>query len=246
MKNSTQKLEKIQKILANRGIGSRRQIEQMIEEGKIKVNGRLATLGDRAAITDTFHVNNRIVKLMADEEDPIRVIMYHKPEGEICTRQDPEGRPTIFQQLPKLHRGRWVSIGRLDVSTTGLILLTNSGELANTLMHPKSEIEREYAVRVYGEVDPEVLKRLKQGVALEDGLSQFEEIVFAGGTGKNQWYHVTLRRGKNREVRRLWESQGLTVSRLTRVRFGSLKLSRHLKPGRWEEVPVELVESWIA
>ncbi|PIQ43848.1 MAG: 23S rRNA pseudouridylate synthase B [Gammaproteobacteria bacterium CG11_big_fil_rev_8_21_14_0_20_46_22] len=241
MKKPLQKPEKIQKILASRGIGSRRQIEQMIIDGKIRVNGKAATLGDRASSCDRFEVNGQLVKLDADEA-PAQLIMYHKPAGEICTRSDPQGRPTVFHALPKLHRGRWINVGRLDLNTSGLLLFTDSGELANQLMHPGANIEREYAVRVFGEVDDACLSRLLKGVELEDGLAKFERVSLAGGKGKNQWFNVVLTRGKNREVRRLWESQGLTVSRLIRIRFGSLHLPRGLKPGRWQSVSLDLLD----
>ncbi len=171
------------------------------------------------------------------------MLAYHKPVGEVCTRSDPEGRPTVFNNIPRLKQGRWLSVGRLDINTSGLLLLTNDGDLANRLMHPSSEIEREYAVRVLGKVDREMVDRLKAGVQLEDGMAAFDDIIDAGGEGANHWYHVVLREGRNREVRRLWESQGLAVSRLTRIRYGNIMLSRRIKKGKWQELSLAEVNS---
>ncbi len=228
--------ERIQKILATMGMGSRRQLEAMIEEGRIRINGEVAKLGDRAEYSDRIHVDGRVVKLHYRPKEKHRVLAYNKPEGEICSRSDPEGRPTIFDNLPKLRSGRWVAVGRLDINTSGLILLTTDGELANKLMHPSSEIEREYAVRIMGEVDKSVLKLLRKGVELEDGPAKFNEVRDAGGQGFNHWYHVTLSEGRKREVRRLWESQGFTVSRLIRLRYGEIKLDRSVRTGTWSEL----------
>jgi len=229
--------ERLQKVLATAGFGSRREIERWIAAGRISVNGVIAELGVKVDEGDKIRLDGRQIKLKAERNrPPRRVIIYHKPAGELTTRSDPEGRATIFQNLPKLSGGRWINIGRLDINTTGLILLTNDGELAHRLMHPSSEIEREYAVRVLGEVTPEMLKRLTQGVELEDGKAHFDQIREAGGEGANRWYHVTLREGRNREVRRLWESQGLQVSRLSRVRFGPIELPRRLQRGEWRDL----------
>lgn len=234
--------EKIQKVLANAGVGSRRQVETWIKEGRISVNGRVATIGDRMTYRDVVKVDGREVKLMKSKNQKTRVLLYHKPEGEMCTRSDPEGRPTIFDSLPIIRNSRWICVGRLDFNTSGLLLITNDGELANNLMHPSSEIEREYAVRIRGDVTPEHISKLKRGIKLEDGHAQFEQVVDAGGTGANHWYHVTVKEGRNRLVRRLWEALDLTVSRLIRIRFGNVYLPAGLKRGHH----VELTEEEVA
>lgn len=228
--------EKIQKILANAGIGSRRQIETWIEEGRITVNGRKATIGDRMTYHDQICVDGREVKLLKSKNQKSRVLIYHKPEGEMCTRHDPEGRPTIFERLPLIRNSRWICVGRLDFNTSGLLLITNDGELANHLMHPRSQIEREYAVRVRGEVTGETLVKLEKGIKLEDGPAHFDKITDAGGSGSNHWFHVVVKEGRNRLVRRLWEALGFTVSRLIRIRFGPVYLPSGLKRGRHIEL----------
>lgn len=228
--------EKIQKMLANAGVGSRRQIESWIEEGRITVNGRLATIGDRMTYRDKVCVDGREIKLAKSQHQQTRVLIYHKPEGEMCTRHDPEGRPTIFESLPIIRNSRWICVGRLDFNTSGLLLITNNGSLANDLMHPSSEIEREYAVRVRGEVDSATLNKLARGVELEDGMARFEQIVDAGGHGANHWYHVIVKEGRNRLVRRLWEAVDLSVSRLIRIRYGSVYLPSGLRRGRHAEL----------
>lgn len=225
--------EKLQKVLARAGLGSRRQMETWIDEGRVKVNGRLASLGDRVEVDDKLVVDGKPLKLSAEVS---RVIIYNKPEGQICTRDDPEGRDTVFAHLPALESGRWISIGRLDINTTGLLLFTNDGELANKLMHPSTRIERVYAVRVLGEVDGEMLGKLEKGILLEDGMARFESIVDAGGRGANHWYHVSIREGRNREVRRLWEAVGLKVSRLKRIRFGPVSIPSRTRLGEWTEL----------
>lgn len=227
--------EKLQKVLANGGLGSRREIEEWIKQGRVFVNGKCAQLGDRVTGKERITVDNVPVTITVQKQ-ACRVIIYHKPEGEVCTRHDPEGRKTVFQRLPPLKGERWVMVGRLDVNTTGLLIFTNQGELANKLMHPRAQIEREYAVRVQGEVSPEQLKQLQTGVVLEDGKARFKRVVYSGGEGSNQWYHVVLCEGRNREVRRLWESQGVRVSRLIRIRFGNLSLPRYLRRGQWKEL----------
>lgn len=228
--------EKIQKILANAGVGSRRQVEAWIQEGRITVNGRKATIGDRMTYHDEVCVDGREIKLVKSKNQASRVLLYHKPEGEMCTRSDPEGRPTIFESLPLIRNSRWICVGRLDFNTSGLLLITNDGELANKLMHPSSEIEREYAVRIRGEVNAETLERLEKGVKLDDGMARFNKIVEAGGTGSNHWYHVTVKEGRNRLVRRLWEALGFTVSRLIRIRFGPVYLPSGLRRGKHIEL----------
>lgn len=225
--------EKLQKVLARAGIGSRRQMERWIEQGRVTVDGRRATLGDRVEPDQVVRVDGRVVALTAALDALRRVLMYHKPEGELCTRSDPDGRPTVFAGLPNVRHGRWVAVGRLDLNTSGLLLLTTDGELANRLMHPRHALEREYAVRVLGAVGPQELARLRSGVTLDDGPARFETLVDAGGSGANHWYHVTLREGRYREVRRIWEAVGVRVSRLIRVRYGPVQLPRDLRPGRW-------------
>ena len=237
--------EKIQKVLANAGLASRRQIENWLREGRISVNGQIAKLGDRITSDDKVRVDGREVKLIKSTSQKTRVLLYHKPEGEICTRSDPEGRPTIFDHLPLLRNGRWISVGRLDFNTSGVLLLTNDGELAHRLMHPSKEIEREYAVRIKGQVYPAMLQTLKKGVLIDGEPAHFEQIVDAGGEGTNHWYHVLVKQGRNRIVRKLWESQDVNVSRLIRIRFGSITLPRYLRRGKWMELEKETVESLL-
>lgn len=230
--------EKLQKVLARAGIGSRREMERWIEQGRVKVNDQVAPLGERVSEKDTIKVDNKIVNQKSTQVQQ-RVIVYHKPIGEVCTRDDPEGRKTIFSNLPKLRDGRWISVGRLDLNTSGLLLLTTDGELANKLMHPSSEIEREYAVRVLGEVTPEITKQLITNVPLEDGDAHFSEVKATGGEGANHWYNVILKEGRNREVRRLWEYFGFAVSRLMRVRYGDITLERSVRPAKSEDLTEE-------
>lgn len=228
--------ERIQKLLARAGYGSRREIERWITAGEIKVNGNLATTGQPINAQDTVILRGKTLNLEARLKATPKVLAYHKKAGEICTMNDPEGRPTVFDSLPKVQQGRWVMIGRLDINTDGLLLFTTDGELASRLMHPSREIEREYATRVLGEVDGDMLKRLQKGVELDDGPAKFIRVKDAGGEGANHWYHVVLAEGRNREVRRLWESQGVKVSRLIRVRYGNIHLPRYLRAGHSSEL----------
>ena len=228
--------ERIQKVLARGGIASRREIERWIDEGRVKVNGAVVTQGVRLKIGDYLQVNDRVVHWEKFAEQATRVLLYHKAIGEVVTRQDPEGRPVIFKNLPPLETARWIAVGRLDINTSGLLLVTNNGELANRLMHPSTEVEREYAVRILGNVSDPTLEKLKTGVALEDGIAKFDEIHFAGGEGANKWYNVIVSEGRNRLVRRLWESQTLTVSRLIRVRYGPIVLPEGLRTSRFYEL----------
>lgn len=228
--------ERIQKVLAHAGLASRREIEAWIKNGEVVINNRVAQLGDRWKSGDRLIVRGRVVNMEQRTRQETRVLLYHKPVGEMVTRRDPEGRPTIFSQLPKLDVGRWINVGRLDINTQGLLLVTNNGELANKLMHPAQEIEREYAVRVLGEVNDALIQRLKVGVELEDGKAHFNSIADAGGEGANHWYHVTLTEGRNRIVRRLWESQNIVVSRLIRIRFGAVVLPPHMQARSYTEL----------
>lgn len=228
--------ERIQKVLARGGIGSRREIERWINEGRLKINGTPVGLGDRLKVGDQLQVNDRVVHWEKFAEQPTRVLLYHKPVGEVVTRNDPEGRPLVFTQLPKLAGSRWVSVGRLDINTSGLLLVTNNGDLANRLMHPSTEVEREYAVRILGEVPNTMLAKLKEGVELEDGKANFDKIIFFGGEGANKWYNVIVSEGRNRLVRRLWESQQVIVSRLMRVRYGPVVLPERLKTNAFYEL----------
>ncbi len=229
--------EKLQKVLARLGVASRRDSEQWIKDGRIKVNGLVAHLGMRVTHRDSISVDDEPLKQDKEIATLRRVILYNKPEGEVCTRRDPEGRPTVFERLPRLKAGRWINIGRLDINTTGLLIFTTDGELANRMMHPSNNMDREYAVRVRGEVTEEMIENLLKGVTLEDGPAKFTDIQAAPeGDGLNRWYHCVVMEGRNREVRRLWESQGVVVSRLKRVRFGPVFLTSELSVGRWREL----------
>jgi len=227
--------QKLQKVLANLGLGSRRKMERWIEEGRVTVDGSVATLGDRVHAGQALRLDGKPLEVDAAEE--VRVLLYHKPVREVCSRDDPEGRKTVFERLPKLKSGRWISVGRLDFNTSGVLLFTTDGALANALMHPSNAIEREYLVRVMGRVDEPMLERLKDGVELDDGPARFSDIQEGGGDGINRFFYVVLMEGRNREVRRLWESQGTTVSRLKRVRYGEVFLPSKLKKGQWLELP---------
>ena len=237
--------ERVQKALARMGYGSRREIERLIGEEKIRINGQLAKLGDHVTEGDKVNIGNRRAIIKSDV-NRIRVLLYNKPEGEICTQKDEQGRPTVFKSIGRLKEGRWIGVGRLDINSSGLLLFTNYGDLANHLMHPSSEIEREYAVRVQGEVTQDMIKNMLKGVELEDGLLKFDQILDGGGQGANHWYHVILKEGKNREVRRLWQSQDVRVSRLTRVRYGSIVLPRDLKVGKKLELTLDEIKTLFA
>lgn len=234
--------EKLQKVLARVGLGSRREMETAISAGRVKVNGKVATLGDRIEMRDQVSFDDRPLNLKGAEEVPRRVIMYNKPEGELCTRKDPEGRRTVFDRLPRLKGERWIAIGRLDINTSGLLLFTTDGELANRLMHPSTQIEREYAVRVMGEVTRENIVAMVEGVMLDDGPARFTDVQEFGGEGINTWFHVVIMEGRNREVRRLWESQGLTVSRLKRVRYGNIFIDKRAKASEWVELSQDEID----
>lgn len=235
--------EKLQKVLARAGLGSRRQAEEWIKEGRVTVDGQVAHLGERVTASSQISVDGKL--LHASKITPKQqVLIYHKPLGEICTRHDPEGRPTVFDNLPKV-AGRWISVGRLDINTSGLLLFCNDGELANQLMHPKTQIEREYAARVLGQVSEADAVRLTHGVNLEDGPGRFEHIVDAGGEGANHWYHLVTMEGRNRFVRRMFEACGMAVNRLIRVRYGPLVLPRGLRQGRFQELEGEELQKLL-
>ncbi len=225
---------RINKALARAGCGSRREVEVWIREGRVTVNGQPAQLGQRVTATDKVRVDGKAVDIGGGQARC--VLMYNKPVGELCTRKDPEGRATVFDSLPPVAEGRWISVGRLDINTSGLLLFTTDGELANRLMHPSYQIEREYAVRVLGEVTPDMLGRLTRGVKLEDGMARFKRVAEGGGSGANRWYNVVLTEGRQREVRRLWEALGLKVSRLIRTRFANVRLPRDLRPGQHRDL----------
>ena len=239
--------EKLQKALADAGWGSRREMERLIESGVVTVNGLSAKLGDRVGPEDVIRVEGRVVRRAAPQPgDAPRVLIYHKPAGEIVSRDDPEGRPSVFAHLPRVPGGRWIAVGRLDFNTEGLLIFTTSGALANRLMHPRYEMEREYAVRTAGELTPEAEQQLLDGVELEDGPAKFETLEDEGGRGLNHWYTVTIREGRNREVRRLFEAVNLTVSRLIRVRYGAVELPPGLLRGKMKELEPADVKRWIA
>ena len=229
------KPERLQKIMAGAGLGSRRTLERQIKNGDVQINGATAKLGQLANVGDHLIFEDKGWKVIVVQETQ-RDLVYNKPTGEVTTRSDPQGRRTVFDSLPDLQEARWVAVGRLDINTSGLLLMTTDGELANAMMHPSNQVDREYACRIFGEVDAEKLANLKEGVMLDDGPAKFSDIVAAGGGEGNNWYHVTLLEGRNREVRRLWASQGVTVSRLKRVRYGAVFLPKRLRMGDWSEL----------
>lgn len=236
--------ERLHKVLAGAGLGSRRDMEQLIMEGRVSINGQPAQVGDKVKPGDLVKVNGKPVRLPWKAQVP-RVLLYHKPEGEIVSRDDPEGRPSVFDNLPPVRGGRWITVGRLDFNTEGLLIFTTDGELANRLSHPRYEVEREYAVRLLGSLDAEQMDALLTGIPLEDGQAKVESIVPAGGEGVNQWYRLVIKEGRNREVRRLMEHLGLTVSRLIRVRFGPVAMPSRLKRGMREELEEAEVEALL-
>lgn len=232
--------EKLQKVLARAGHGSRRELEALIRAGRVSVNGKVAVLGERLDDENAIvRIDGHAVSAKAQEEVVCRVLAYYKPEGELCTRHDPDGRRTVFDRLPKIRGSRWISVGRLDANTSGLLLFTTDGELANRLMHPSRQVEREYLVRVFGDVTEDKVRNLVRGVELDDGLARFEDVVYAGGEGMNHTFYVVINEGRNREVRRLWESQDTTVSRLKRVRYGDIFLDKKLPRGGWMELSLK-------
>jgi 23S rRNA pseudouridine2605 synthase len=232
---ATVKSQKLQKVLAQAGLGSRRAMEELITAGKVKVNSEVATLGQRVTSEDMIQFGRRRIQFKVTTRLP-RVILYHKPEGEIVSRDDPKGRVSVFEKLPTIRSAKWLAVGRLDFNTCGLLIFTTSGELANRLMHPRFEVEREYAVRIYGALSNDVMRQLREGVRLSDGMARFEELEVQGGEGRNRWYRVVLKEGRNRVVRRMFESLGLRVSRLMRIRFGIVSLPPKLRRGTWIEI----------
>lgn len=239
--DNTRTEERLHKVLAQAGLGSRRALEERIAAGLVKVNGQVAQVGQSIRGGDRIDIDGKTFVATALTE-PARVLVYHKPEGELTTREDPEGRPTVFDNLPRLKGARWIAVGRLDINTTGLLLLTTDGELANALMHPSHEVEREYVCRIHGEVGEDVIQRLARGVELEDGPAKFDEIERIGSSDSHAWFRVVVKEGRNREVRRMWESQGFQVSRLKRVRYGTITLPRALKRGHSEELPADRID----
>ena len=236
--------ERLQKVLSQAGLGSRREMEVWIKNGVVQLNGKQAVLGDVAEAKDKIKVKGKLIKNPLNMPQRTRILIYHKPVGEISSRDDPKHKKTVFDNLPMLKRGRWIQVGRLDINTSGLLIFTNNGTLANELMHPRYTVEREYSVRVHGRVKPEMEAALINGVELDDGVARFKSLVFQGGEAANTWYNVVLTEGRNREVRRLWESQGLEVSRLTRIRYGSLTMPRFLGRGQNMELSAEEVKSF--
>lgn len=235
--------ERLQKVLANAGLGSRRLLEERIQAGEIRVNGNVAELGSSVRTGDRVELDGKLFVTVSDSAEHAQVLVFNKPDGVVTTRDDPEGRPTVFEQLPRLKGARWIAVGRLDINTTGLLLLTTDGALAHALMHPSTEVEREYICRVHGEVTDEALEKLRSGVELEDGPARFEELAVISRGDSHSWFRVIVREGRNREVRRMWESQGLMVSRLKRIRYGNVELPRGLMKGHNETLEADQVAS---
>lgn len=243
VKRKTSSPERLHKVLARAGVGSLRQIESWIKAGRVQVNGKTAAVGDRIEASDRITLDGQTINFRASQPARTRVLAYYKPPGEITTRRDPEGRRTVFDNLPGIRKGKWIAVGRLDLNTSGLLLFTNNGALANHLMHPSTEVEREYAVRVLGTVSADAIRNMLDGVALEDGMAHLQQVIDDGGAGANHWYRVVIQEGRNREVRRLWESQGIQVSRLIRIRFGGYRLPKHKRQGQFWELTRTDVES---
>ncbi|MGE3319138.1 MAG: pseudouridine synthase [Candidatus Berkiella sp.] len=237
---------RIQKFLANNGVASRRAIEEWIKAGKVTVNKAKATLGQSVSACDTIIIDGKKLYLKAFDKQETRVLLYHKPEGELCAARSENGKPTIFESLPQIKGSKWVMVGRLDINTSGLLLLTNNGKLAHHLMHPSFALERQYAVRVLGKVTEDILENLTSGVRIDNELFRFQSVTFGGGTGANQWYHVTLSEGKYREVRRLWESQGCKVNRLIRTQYGPYVLPNGLRKGKYFELSSDEVAELLS
>lgn len=240
----TETTQKLHKMLAQAGLGSRRAMEEWIRSGRVTVNGVVAGIGTRVTPHDVIRVGRRLVRWPAPQQLP-RVVRYHKPEGEIVSRDDPEGRPTVFDKLPKVRGAKWVNVGRLDYNTCGLLVFTTSGELANRMMHPRFAVEREYAVRILGQLKPEQVAKLKRGIALDDGPARCSAVEDEGGEGANHWYRIVLAEGRNRIVRRMFSALGVTVSRLMRVRFGIIGLPPRLKRGQLSELPPDEVRQLV-
>ena len=238
--------QRLQKVLSMAGLGSRREMERWIEQGWIKVNGNIASIGDSVGPRDKLYVKSKKIKNPLSSTKRTRVILYHKPIGEICSRSDPEHPKTIFDNLPTLKQGRWVQVGRLDINTSGLILLTDNGDLANYLMHPSRQFEREYAVRIHGQLSENNIQSVLDGVMLEDGPAKFKSVTYQGGEGSNQWYHVVICEGRNREVRRILQTQNVEVSRLIRIRYGDIHLPRNLSRGKYTELDHKQTEALLA
>jgi 23S rRNA pseudouridine2605 synthase len=236
---------KLQKTLAQAGLGSRRDMEEWVRAGRVTVNGVPATIGARVGPNDVVRVDGQAIGQSRDR-GPARVLLYYKPEGEIVSRDDPGGRPTVFTRLPQARGAKWLAVGRLDFNTSGLLILTTSGELANRMMHPRYEVEREYAVRVLGRLSPEQQEKLLSGLRIDDGVARCESVQDRGGEGANHWYHIVIREGRNREVRRLFAALGLRISRLMRVRFGSVNLPRGLRRGQFVELAPREVRQLLA
>jgi len=235
--------ERLQKLIANAGYGSRRWVERLIEQGRISVNNKEASLGDKAGIADKVKIDGRLIDLKRYSEEETKVLMLNKQAGVICSNKDEEGRKSVFDYLPE--NTRWVMVGRLDLNTSGLLLFTNNGDLANKLMHPSSEIDREYAVRVLGTVDNDHIKQLTSGIELEDGFAKFHKVTLGGGEGANRWYHVVVREGRKREVRRLWEALDFKVSRLIRTRFSDIRMPDNLRANQSEYLKPKQVQALL-